>query len=141
MAYSPPGRQSTLAGRARAGGAANRPDVLQTHGIDAVEAATDRDAAEIAQRDRRWRLELRHCRARGDEAAFHIAAMGFQTRGRVHDIAVKDDGALDVADLADDDRAEMKTAADARDNAEVAVEAGSRAQQLRAHRHETSQRT
>ena len=51
-----------------------------------------------------------------------LAAEFFQPRRGIHDVAVENDGALDVADFADDHRPEMQAAANPRARAELAFE-------------------
>jgi hypothetical protein len=51
--------------------------------------------------------KLLHGRARCEKTALNAAAEFLKSRSRVHDIAVEDDRALYVADLADDHRSKM----------------------------------
>ncbi len=92
-------------------------------------------------RERRRRAEPFHRRAGGKKAAIHIPAQFFEPCRCIHDVAVENDGALDVADLADDHRPEMQAAANPRDDAEFAFQLARCARQLIAHRHEAAQRT
>jgi len=58
----------------------------------------------VANRKRRRCAEPGPSPARTREAAIHVAAEFFEPRRGIHDIAIEDDGAFDVADLADNHR-------------------------------------
>src|ERR1700722_19451176 len=109
--------------------------------VDAVGAAADRQPPEIADREWRHGCEPLHRGAGGEKAAVDVAAELFEPCGGIHDIAVEDDGALEVADLADDDRPEMQAAAYPRHHSEFALQLARRARQFIAHCRKTSQRT
>src|ERR1700722_328203 len=89
--------------------------------VDAVGATADRQPPEIANRERGHGCEPLHRGAGGEKAAVDVAAEFLEACGDIHDVAVEDDGALEVADLADDDRPEMQAAADPRHHSELVL--------------------
>ena len=91
---------------------------LDADHVDAVCASANRQPSEVTK-CKRWRgTESFHGRAGREKAAIDASAQLLEPGRGVHDVAIKDDGALDVADFADNDRPEMQASANSRHDAE-----------------------
>ena len=77
---------------------------LQTECDNSIHASTNGKMTECADREWRSRGKAIHRRLRCDKTALYTTTELFQPRGGVHDVAIEDDRAFDVADFADDHR-------------------------------------
>src|SRR5260370_27288896 len=109
-----PEAERRIAGDAVAGLVSGSGRCADADHVDPIGASADSQAPEIANRKRRRRAETLHRRARGEKAAIDVAAEFLKPCCGIHDVAVENDSALDVADLADNHRPEIQAAANPR---------------------------
>ena len=114
---------------------------IKTDYIDPVRSSANWKPPQIANLYRQGGPKLFHRRAGCEKATLNTATEFLKARSRVHDIAVEDDGALDVTDLANDHRSEMQTSANPGYGSKLTLKLASFERQFITHRHETPQRT
>jgi hypothetical protein len=85
--------------------------MIKTDYIDPVRTSANWKPPKIAKLHRQGGPKLLHRRVGREKATLNTTTKFLKPRSRVHDVAVEDDGALDVTDLADDYRSEMQTSA------------------------------
>jgi hypothetical protein len=114
---------------------------IKTDYIDPVHSSANWNLPEIANLHRQGRAKLLHRHAGCEKAALNATTEFLKPRSHIHDVAVKNDGAFDVADLADDHRSEMQTSAYPGCDAELTLKLAGCERQFITHRHETLQWT
>jgi hypothetical protein len=95
---------------------------IKTDYIDPVRTSANWKPPQIANLHRQGGPKLLHRRAGCEKATLNTTTEFLKPRSGVHDITVKDNCTLDVADLSDNHRTEMQTSANARHDAELAFE-------------------